>query len=723
MDPSDKRRMEFAKDLFNKNDPGCITLYKDSGTEMARSMLARIYLEGKCGQPVDLERALEYTAGNMNYLARAIEAQINVFEYRMDANVCRKYYSDLMYIHERKPDHWMVNRVLSNMYIQGRGVEMDFAKAIEIIPQLEEQKIFNRALSSVPADLLPDVEAHIEFKGNRTWSTLLMGFYGSRKEYGNAERIAKKIDVDPSKGYSVRIKSLWKSKKYFEANAVAAQWFSEEKTEQSAFHYLRYGGKGITKEDYDLAADILEASLDRPGNLKCLVTAGREFEDWERVERCLSSECSNHRMYEYDRGRLDEHKDQIESACKHYIDSVYVDPKTGRYTRQSIDAMDRAFRLMPELVLNHRELAESLLAEHRPGYTYTVASALYDCGCKEERERGFKLLESISHESHPAADKLYEITGAEEYAKLASSLEPIGNRSTDYHFSYRDSTWVIEANYQGLPPLFKIKALDELAKRYSYKDKGNLNYDKAADYLNQEIDLCEQHHIVSKFAKAKLGLMMFDRKIPCLDDGMMYGYIFPLRSVPPYTRAVAGCLIAGRGAEVNVKEALSLLSSSDNPGDNRYLLKIYSEGRLVDRDESKMYRILKKVLSDNEPDYRDIETLNSLKIDPNRIAEESSYSDYQNSKIKALINAADSQDSRRNKVRYYDFARKCGSQKAAILEARVLIECKRERIAYSVLKTSNVDPQDELYIRIKSDDQVLIDVDTELDRFFKTAMI
>ena len=241
MDSSDKRRMEFARSLFKENNPACINIYRASDTDMARSMLALIYLEGKCHQNVDLRKALEYTSGNMNYLARAVEAQIMVFEYRQDASVCRKYYTELMHIHEQKQDHWMVNRVLSSMYLQGRGVNMDFAKAIELNPRLGEQKVFNIVMSKVPEDQLPLIDANITSKRNRVWSTLLMEFYSSRKEYGNAERIAKKKDVDPSRGYSVCIKSLWKSRKFYEANAVAAQWFSEEKTEQSAFHYLRYG--------------------------------------------------------------------------------------------------------------------------------------------------------------------------------------------------------------------------------------------------------------------------------------------------------------------------------------------------------------------------------------------------------------------------------------------------------------------------------------------------
>lgn len=101
---------------------------------------------------------------------------------------------------------------------------------------------------------------------------------------------------------------------------------------------------------------------------------------------------------------------------------------------------------------------------------------------------------------------------------MVEGLRPIEGRDSGYHFNYKDPTEIIESNYSNLPPLFRIRALDELAKRYLYgKSDVKFDFKKTKDYLLEEIELCEENHIISKFAKAKLGLMMYDGKIECLN--------------------------------------------------------------------------------------------------------------------------------------------------------------------------------------------------------------
>ena len=722
MDYSDKTILDYAEELFRKDDPKCIVHFESVGNPSAKSKLALIYLEGRCHQKVDYDKALRYTANNPNFLARAIEAQIIVFERHADSKTCYKYYCDLMNIHDLKPEHPKVNQVLSDMIIQGHGVEMDFAKAVAINPKLKEQKIFNKALSTVPATLLPAVEENIESQGNITWSTLLTGFHHAQATYEKVERISKE-GADFSKGYSERIRAAWKERKYNVGNMLAAQWFSEEQTPDSAYHYLRFGGRNIP--EYEHAAEILEVALDQPKNMKCLVGVAREREDWNRLEKCLSSGYADHPMYEYDRGRLDEHKKDIDSACRHYLASVYLNPVTGKYTSESIDALNRAFSLKPELVLDHRDYAEMLLEMKVAKNTCIVTSAMYDCGTEADKARAIELLKQLAPFNYWAANKLFEITGEEQYRELSAKMGVTHGKTSEYFFRFDDPTAKIEANYQDLPPLYQIRALEVLSKRYLYKKMGSdvePDAGKAADYLTKEIGLCEKYGVSSKFAKARLGLMMYDEKAPCVDEKLMFEYLYPLRSVSPYTLPVAKCLVKGIGTERDIKEAIKVLSASDNPYVRRYLLKLYSEDPEANGDEVKIYSVLKKILTDSEPSDKDLKVLKSITINPDTVDEELSYNDYRNSKFKSLREAGRKATNKRDAIRYYDFARQCGDPISAIMEARIIMSYGLERLAYSILKTSNVDPQEDVYLKIRLEHRVLIDVDQELEKFFNSNL-
>ena len=719
MDYPDMRIQSEADRLFKENDPGCIPHYIALKNDSAKSKLALIYLEGKCGQTVNIEKALYYSQGNSQYLARAVEAQIYLFIKGCSDTVGYAYYQMLMRIHEDKPDHPMVNQVLSTMYLQGKIIRMDFSKAVEINPRLLKQTVFNKAMSMVPPDILPTLLTHIESYENRTWSTLVKGFNKSSWCRNTDHQSQKDEVIDENSSYSKRIAYHFKNKEYNKASQLSVKWFSEERNEESAYHALRYGLKILNDSDYSLACDILTTSIDKNRNLKCILESARAREDWGRVETCLASEYSAPDMYDYDRGCLEDFKGNIDSACAYYLKSVYFNPKTERYTSDSYEAIARTFTLKPELVLENRKYADVLLSKRKARYTFIVADALYRAGSETDRNEAIKLLTQISNSYYLAALKMYEITGDQIYSEFADKLKPIGDRTSDYHFNYRDSTEIIEANYQSLPPLFRIRALDELAKRYLYgKYNVKSDYEKTKEYLLQEIDLCEENHIVSKFAKAKLGLMMYDGKIECLDEKQMFDYIYPLKDNSGYASAVASCLIEGIGTEKNIKEAISILASSDSPYVLRRLVKIYDDGIIVERDENKIYNVLKEILNSSEPTDYYINLLRSLSPESVTQSEEISYSCYQRSKISALMKAA-KESNDRDAIRYYDFARKCGSKSAAINEARILLKTFRlERLAYSILKTSGVDPQDELFLRIKSYHQVLIDVDEELNKFF-----
>lgn len=716
MNYSDRRIKTEADKLFKENNPYCITHYTALSTEYAKSKLALIYLEGKCGQQVDINKALHYCQNNNRYLARSIEAQIYLFIKGCSDDVAHSYFQMLNRIHEDVPNHSMANQVLSTMYLQGKIVRMNFATAVEINPRLLKQNVFNRALNAAPPNILPAIIAHIESGNDRVWSSLVDSF--KKSTWNRIGSKGKDVPVDENSSYQQRIAYHFTHKEYEKASELAIKWFLEEKNEESASHALRYGLNGMNDADYSIACNILSGAMDKPRNFKCILESARTRKDWDRVEQCLASEYSAPAMYDYDRGCLENHRGNIESACTYYLKSVYLNPNTGRYTRNSFEAIYKAFTLKPELVLKNRQYANVLLSKRKAMYTFAVADALYTAGSEIERKEAVELLIQISDSFFPAASKMFEITGEQRYAEMAKGLRPIEGRDSDYHFNYRDSTETIESNYSNLPPRFKIRALDTLAKRYLYgKSDVKFDFKKTKDYLLEEIELCEENHINSKFAKAKLGLMMYDGKIECLDKEQMFRYIYPMRENSRYANAVASCLIEGIGTEKNVKEAISILSSSDSPDVLRKLVKIYDKGTIVERDENKIYNVLKQILQSSEPSENNIDLLRSLSPESTSQSEEISYSCYQRSKISALTKAAKELDDR-GAVRYYDFARKCGSKSAAINEARFLLRLKNQRLAYSIMRISGVDPQDELFLKIGPYHQVLVDVDEELDKFF-----
>ncbi len=717
MDYSDKRIREEADKLFKENDPRCINHYAALKNDYGRSRLALIFLEGRCGQPVDIEKAFTLSRNNSQYLARAIQAHIYLFNIGCSDSEALSFYRMLTNIHDAVPNHPMVNQVLSTLYLQGKVVAMDFAKAVDINPRLLRQNVFDKAMSELPPEILPALLSQIESYEDRNWSKLVKVFNESYpKSTINLPEIIPHIDENSS--YKERIEYYFSSKNYDKASEIAKKWYSEEKTEESSYYALKHALKSLSTSEYENACDILAGEMHKNRNMKCILESARARGDWDRVEICLSSEYASHNMYDYDRGCLEDHRGNIELACFYYLKSVYRDPKNNRYTRDSYEAISRVFTLRPETILQHRDYADILLSSHKTKYTLTVGTALYDVGTESDQQRAKQLLIKICNVSYPAASKLYEITGEQQYSDLANSLKPIGDKKSNYHFSYSDSTKTIEENYQDLPPLFKIRALDELSKRYQFgKRDVKIDYEKTKDYLLQEIEICEENHIISKFAKAKLGLMMYEKKIQCISEKQMFEYIYPLRNNSGYSVAVATCLIDGIGTEKNIKEAITILSSSDSPHVLRKLMKIYDKGKTVPRDDSKIYTLLKQILQSSEPTEYEINVLRTLSPESTSQSEEISYSRYQRSKINALIKIAKEQNAY-NAIRYYDFARKCGSRNAAISEANLLLkEFKKEELAYSILKISGADPQDELFLRIKPHKQVLVNVDEELSKF------
>lgn len=707
MDYSGKRDLEEADLYFYKNDSRCIEIYARNNSNMARCKLALIYLEGKCGQNKDITKALSYVKNNTNYAARALEAQIRIFEIGCSYSEMQSYLLELIDIHEQMPAHTWVNRVLSNMYLQGKVVSTDFAKAVDINPKLLDQKVFNKAVSNMSVDIRRNLFDHILSQNNDDWRILVDDF---KKEYANVF-------------HKNRIKSCISKKQWEDAADDAIKWFSFDESVESAYYVLRYALNRLSNEEYIRASDILETAAITHRNISCIIESARLHEDWHRVEKWLSSEFTDEPRYYYERGYLEKHRGNNAEALKYFIKSLYKDPKTGEYTNKSCDAICEVFRLEPGLVIWRSEYADLLLSKRDSKYTYVVAKAYCKCGDKHHKNQGVNLLRQISERCYFAAALLYEITGEQHYAGMAKKLEFSGKRLNDYFFDNKDSTDVIEARYRGLSPYYAIRALDVLAVRYLQGKKNTpIDYQKAKLFLSEEIDLCKKYHVTTKYADAKIGLMMVEGKIECLDDRAMFESIYQLKDQPAYTCAVARCLIKGIGTDRDIDEAVCLLSSSSSPHILRELLNLSKAGEIGTLNESVILDVLRQILCTTVPNPDEIELLRSISPDTANQSDEIPYSRYQRTKARALRAMAESKkDDFEDAIRYWDFARKCGDNTGAVKVAMIALNMRNERLAYSILKTSDVDPQDKLYMRISAENHILVNVDEELAKLMSSS--
>lgn len=716
MDSSDRMISDHAELLLKKNDPRCINHFEALNTPSSKSKLALIYLEGRCKQKIDVDRALRYVIDNSNYLARAIKAHILVFEKGASDKMCSELFLDLCSIREDKTNLSMVNRVLSNMYLHGKGTVVDFQKAIEINPKLLEHNIFIKAMSGISTGALGELKNQIYASDNPSWIDLFLEYEAS---LGNKSTSDLKNNFSSHLlNYENSITNLINQRQYTDANNLAKDWFNFESSVNSAY-YLLYTDRGRLPIDlYVRAADVLENGSNYVKHLRCLLASSPYYGDWDRYRRCLLRLPED--AAPFYRAQLEEHDGFIDSACDLYLKSIYKDPKTGKYSKNSYVAIAQAFLLKPELVQHHKDLGEVLCSSGKDREIFIVANGLTYSKEESDVERGILLLKGLLHTFSDAAERLYQITGDEGYLKVIDGTQKSFSVSK-YFFKRDDPTNIIELNYSTLSPAWKIKALAELVDRYLL-GKRDVSCDnvKASNYLLELIDLCEINHISSKFPKAKLGQMMYNKRIPCIDEKLMFEYLYPLRDSPPYNLSVSKCMLYGIGTDVDIKTALEILSSSSDIQAQSMLLDIYYEGKLVEKNYSKILTVLMNILEKYEPTDRILRILEEIPIDVEPEYENMSYAQCQNSKIYALIDGgkkAQNEGNNLEAIRYYDYARKCGSSSAAIREALIIIKSiKNYSLAYSILKTSNIDPSDEVYSRIFSEHQYLVDVDSEISK-------
>lgn len=698
-----------AELLYKNKNPACIELYEKSSVWAAKTKLAMIYCEGKCGQRVDFDKALEYTKGNNSYSAQAIEARIMVLEKGRD-DLAEQYFKILLDNHMKKNNHLSTNIVLSNFYLQGKGVNIDFGAASMINPKLLDVDTFSFVFSKMPKAAQDALESDVVAKKHTIGISLIACA---------RERMSKRVSssVKSESSYYEIINNLWKDKKYEEAEAKAIEWFDSEKNESSAYSLLKYATSIIDDEQYSEAVAILKPLMHKPHNLKRLIYSSRKREKWDDFRQYMDILKEPSDEYAYDWAVLYELNGEKVKACQYYLKTVRLNPENHELNSFSIKALKNAFSLEPIMVLRYPQYAEELLKLNKATYTYPVCNAWIDYGNYKEKERGIKLLETIADKHLESAKKLYSLTNNEKYQPIIKKLE---QRSETYgyaHFNNDDSTVKIIGYLDKLSVQFKIRALDILAARFLYGNSDvEKDYQKSSQYLLDEIDLCEQCHRSTKFPKAKLGLMMYNGRIPVLDEKTMFQYIYPLRDVPPYTYVVAECLLKGIGTDEDPAQAIELLNSAKTENSLRRLLKLYQTGKYNDSNNSKMFTVLSEMLREYEPKEGDVDILKELSSENIDYYTEISYGQYQKSKTLSLRSAGKSCDNPKDAIRYYDFARKLGDRYAAIQEALTVLNFfKNQRLAYTILRSANVDPQDNIYARIQESNEVMVNIDAELN--------
>lgn len=697
-----------AEVLYKNKDPACVELYKKDNSWTSRTKLAMIYSEGKCGQRIDYDKALEYTRGNKSFLAQAIEARIMVFEKCHD-ELAGQYFLILFQNHLKKENHAPTNIVLSDFYLQGKGVEIDFDGASRINPKLLELETFSRVFSKMTKSAQDALESDLIAKGHTIGKALIAQ---TREKLSNPPSCTATTTSE----YYDKITALTKEKNYDEAASMAIEWFTKEKNESSAYALLKNATLTINDQQYDEAVSILKPLSSKPHNLKRLIYASREKEKWDDFKQYMAILKEPTVEYAYGWAVYYEITEQKNRACQCYLRSVRYNEKTHELTTFSIKALKRAFALDPTMVIWYPKYAEDLLKFDKPSYKYLVASAWIDYGNIKEKDNGKQILETIADKHLDSAKKLYSLTGDAKYIPIINKLTQLEEYHNSAHFDYNDSTEKILGYLHDLPPLRKIVALETLATRYLYgKTDVPKDFQKASQFLLDEIKLCEQQHRSAKFPKAKLGLMMYDKKIPVIDKKMMFDFIYPLRNSTTYTSAVSECLLTGTGTEVDVSQALELLNLSKSQSSLKKLLKLYSDGVIIPRNPNRMYAVASEFLRNYEPTQYAVSTLDELIGEKVDFYPEISFGEYKNAKIRSLITAGKACNDPKDSIRYFDFARNLGDYTAAVQEALVILKTfKNQRLAYSILRTANVDPLDNVYSRIHEGNEVMVDIDEEL---------
>ena len=703
-----------ATTLLKKDDPECIPLFEQVDTFNARAQLASIYLDGKCGQGINYDKALMYTENNPNPVARAIETRIKCFILKEDED-SSKHLEEMIYQHEKYPDQRTVSTVLADMYLWGIGTEIDYETACKINPFLSTKKTLAWELNQMDFDTRKKLEKHLYEIGGPEEITEFVKEFIPRIEKNRLdknskiERSRRQEEIDNAINTHVPAKQI---------EELCIKWFKDDACIKSAYYYIRYV-KNTDRNLAEHAIEILDTAEINPKYLQAVVHYYYKKKQWDELKRILEKD-KKHNLDFY-RAQLYLHEGDDKNAVKYLLASI-KEPENGKYSNQSLQSMKLLFEKRPEWIMYYQNYAHAILEDTNGRNRYVAASALLRYGDPANKKKAKEILKKDSIYIYEAAELMYNETGDEIYKDRMNKLSFNKQDDHNYIFNYKDETEVLLSNYKTLSPKWRLTALDELIDRYLNAHRGTQkDYNKAADLLEERIELCEKFNISSINSKAILGAMMFKGQIPCIDNTLMFQYLYAMKNTPPYRNMVIDCLLEGRGTEQNLDEAISLIRS------NGILNEWYRLLQLCDRNNDKVeFNELKKELI--------LETINKGRVnkklikefeamDENRIPSdiELSYTDYNNTKIELLLSEAEHTEDQIYKLRCLDYARRLGNIKACNKEAALLKDhFKNPRLAYSILIDSGMDAANLFMRRISTVDQILVNIDAEIKRMMES---
>ncbi len=712
MNPEDYQMYTEAVGMLKNNDSGCIEIFQKLDTYSCRIHLARIYMDGKCGQEVDYEKALEYTKNNPNYQAFPIEARINCILLKK-RELYEFYFDELNKICEENPDNQYGKLVLAEMYLHGKGTKMDLQMALNINPRLSDIKTLHWELSFMDEETKERVKAKMM---RDPVFVNKMGVFEEQKPVPETHKETKYKE----KRYSPKKKAIddliEKGANKEQIADLCLEWFYEEPSPESAYYLIRNNARvdGFTAEQ---AIDYMKKSSNVIRYQKMIAQYYLDKSMWDDLENILKSYDS--RELDYYWAKLMIQKGDREGAVRYLLSTIKQNKTQSGYTTLGIQAMRMLFEVHPEWVTYYIEYREYLLNTKNNHIIDQIGTALYEHGSPADKKRAMEILDENSKEYAKSAETMYKITSDKKYKAYSKKYSFYKSSDNTYQFNYTDNTETILKNYKTLSPKWRLTAIEELTDRYI---RGRMDtpkdYGKAADLLIENIELCEEYKLTSKHAKGKLGLMMFNKQIPCLDEKLMFNYLYGMKNNRMIRLAVIDCILNGIGTAQNVEEAIELLRQSDLRFEVKKLIKIYEEEQYNKIDPKMVAEIVKEMINKGQLTKYLIEKMRESNRDDFESTIELSLPEYNASKITKLMSAAEnSKDNKELRLRCLDFARRLGSADACGKEASLLIrEYNRPKIAYTILKESDYDATSFIMRVIKIKDQVLVDSDRELKR-------
>lgn len=714
MDQASYQLFKEATTMMKNDDPECIPLFEQIDTYNARAHLAVIYTDGKCGEPVDYDRALQYTADNPNPLAKAIEAKIRCILRKEDVD-CTKYLEELTYQHETYPNNVTVTIVLAEMYLNGRGAEVNYEAACNVNPHLKNRKTLLWELSQMDADTRDNLEKHLASKEETKDVAELVRTYGlnsPRKgpsERNNALRTRTQQTIDDA----LRNKAPKE-----DIRNLCVNWFKNDPCIKSAYYYMR----NVYDADEDLtkhAIDILETAEVNLKYLKTVVHYYYRNEQWDDLRRNL--EKDEERNLDFYRAMLYLHDDDKENCAKYLVS--YLKKTDSSSSNQPIQAMRLLLKLKPEWVMYHLDYAKTILNETNALHRFIAAFALYKYGDPINKKKAIEVLKDDSKILFEAAELMYSETGDSLYKERMDKLSFNVASEPGYIFSYKDDTETVLSHYHELSPKWRLSALDELVYRFIKGKQGTeKDYNKAAELLEEKIELCEEFNISTLKDKGSLGILMFNGKIPCHDENLMFRYLYDMRDALPYRNMVISCLLEGRGTERDVEDAISLIRANNITSQWGILLEICNENPDDEQMSKVKTQIICEILNKGQINQSILDEMKSLEEEDIPSDIEMTCRDYTYSKITKLMTEADRATDPVYKLRCLDFARRLGDIKACNKEAMLLKEhFNKPKLSYSILRDSGMDASNVYVRKIGPKDQVLVNIDENMKKIIKPA--